>query len=70
MKRNAYYQGMFFWVRCLLLNIPSLTITEAVLNFMKNHGIKDGVDDNSDTLVREYKRIVKEYYEDERTKTD
>lgn len=67
MKRSAYHQGMFFWVRALLINMPSLTVKDAVVNFMVNHGIEEKTDDNSNSLIREYHRIRKEYYEDEKT---
>jgi hypothetical protein len=67
-KRSAYHNGMFFWVRCILVNQPSVTIKDAVKNFMINHSVKDGVDDSAENLVREFHRIRKEYYDEERTK--
>lgn len=70
MKRSAYHLGMFFWVRALLVNMPALSIEDAVKNFMSNNKIVDGEDENAQSLVREFHRIRKEYYEEEKTKKD
>lgn len=69
-KQNSFNLLMFGWVRALVLNFKGITIEDAVRNFMKNNNVEEIKDANIHTLTTTYTRMVKEYMELFKTKTE
>lgn len=60
---------MFFWVRALKVNLPAVTIEDAIRNYVKHNGHITGepIDDKKiHSFAVEYDRWIKELYDHEK----
>lgn len=58
---------MFFWVLGLRTNLPSITLKDAIRNFVKNNGFltdEEMTDAKLASLSVEYERVYKEYMDE------
>lgn len=69
-RQPPFNMMMFGWVYGLKLNIPSVTIEEAIKNFMKNNNLHGDVDVNVHTLTSTYRRMLSEYMDALKTKKE
>ena len=61
-RRNYESMGLFFFIKAQLQVFPTMTITQAILNFRRLTGI--GVDDwDDDSMKVTYNRLQKDFYE-------